>query len=218
MSKEFEYVLFDLDGTLTDSGPGIMNGFRYAIQKMGGQVSENDDMRKFVGPPLEVSFEKLLGYSPEDTITAVKHYREYYNNMGGNTENSVYPGIPELLETLKNSGKRLIVATSKNEKPTNFVLDYFDLRKYFDFVSASNDTDRRRKADVIRYAVSECGINDLSSAVMVGDRENDVQAALEVGLESIGVLYGYGDEEELSKAGATYIVETPDDVCKLILG
>lgn len=214
--SRYKYVLFDLDGTLTDSGPGIVNAFSYAISKMGDEVKDKEQLKKFVGPPLRDSFERVLGYSPEDTVKAIAFYREYYNGMGGNLENMVYPGIEELLANLKNAGKTLIVATSKSEYGTNVVLEHFGLRRFFDFVATANDTDREHKSDVIRYAIKECGIQDLDDAVMVGDRENDVSAAGEVGLDSIGVLYGYGDEEELTKAGATYLAQTAKAIEALV--
>ena len=214
---KYEYILFDLDGTLTDSGPGIMNGFAYAVEKMGGQVEDKSHFKRFVGPPLTVSF-GILGYSGEDIDKAITIYREYYNNMGGCFENEVYPGIEDILTKLRAAGKKLIVATSKNAHGTKVVLEHFGLDKYFDFVSASNDTDRQRKIDVIRYALEQNGITDLKSAIMVGDRRYDIEASAEVGLDSIGVLYGYGSREELTNAGATYIAETTEDIGKLILG
>ena len=214
--SRYKYVLFDLDGTLTDSGPGIVNAFSYAISKMGDEVKDKEQLKKFVGPPLRDSFERVLGYSPEDTVKAIAFYREYYNGMGGNLENMVYPGIEELLVNLKNAGKTLIVATSKSEYGTNVVLEHFGLRRFFDFVATANDTDREHKSDVIRYAIKECGIQNLDDAVMVGDRENDVSAAGEVGLDSIGVLYGYGDEAELTGAGATYLAKAAKDIEALV--
>ena len=131
-------------------------------------------------------------------------------------ENSVYPGIEELLADLKKEGKKLIVATSKSAIGTNTVLDHFDLRRYFDFVATADDRMRPRKTDVIRYALQHCGVTDLSLAVMVGDRKNDILAARETGLDSIGVLWGYGSREELIGAGATCLAETPADVERLV--
>ena len=214
--SSYEYVLFDLDGTLTDSGEGIMNAFAYAIEQMGDKVVDKEALKRFVGPPLRDSFEKDLGYSPEEATKAIALYREYYFNMGGSLENLVYPGIRELLQDLKARGKKLIVATSKGAPGTKIVLEHFGLRDYFDFVATSNDTDRLNKLDVIRYAIAETGIGDLSKAVMVGDRENDVTAALAVGMDCIGVLYGYGDEAELTGAGATYLAQTAEDIGKLV--
>ena len=213
---KYDYVLFDLDGTLTDSGPGIMSSFAYAVEKMGDSVEDKQQFRRFVGPPLRDSFEKSLGYSSDDADKAVAFYREYYFGMGGALENTVYPGIEELLAGLKAEGKKLIVATSKAEKGTKLVLEHFGLDKYFDFVATSNDADRKYKIDVIRYALDMCGIKDLDRAVMVGDRESDISAAAEAGMDSIGVLYGYGDEEELTTAGATFIAETAEDVGEII--
>ncbi|MBR5976154.1 MAG: HAD-IA family hydrolase [Clostridiales bacterium] len=212
MSKPYSYIFFDLDGTLTDSGPGIMNGFAYAVGKMGGQVTDKTSFCRFVGPPLRDSFEKELGYTGDDTDKAIAFYRDYYFNRGGALENTVYPGIEALLSELKSAGKTLVVATSKNSRGTTLVLEHFGLSKYFDFVATSDDSDRKYKSDVIRYAIENCGVSDLSSVVMIGDRENDVSAANEVGIDSIGVLYGYGDLEELTKAGATYIAATPEVV------
>lgn len=216
--KSYSYILFDLDGTLTDSGPGIMNGFRFATKKMGKEVTDEELLRKFVGPPLKNSFGRILGYGPEDTDRAIKLYREYYNTMGGVLENTVYPGIEQLLSDLSGEGRKLIVATSKNAYSTNTVLEHFGLKKYFECVATGHDTERPRKADVIRYAFEQCGITDASQAVMVGDRENDISAAKEIGIDSIGVLYGYGDREELTEAGATYLAENVSDIKSLVMG
>ena len=212
----YNYIFFDLDGTLTDSAPGIMNSFTYAIEHMGGKVSDKAQLKKFVGPPLQVTFEESLGYSPEDAAKGIAFYREYYHGMGGRFENEVYPGIEELLAKLKSEGKKLIVATSKNEYGTKVVLEHFGLDKYFDFVAAANDEDRQHKVDVLKYAIKEVGVQDLSEAVMVGDRENDISAAAAVGMDSIGVLFGYGDEKELTTAGATYLAKSAKDIGMII--
>lgn len=213
----YSYILFDLDGTLTDSGPGIMNGFQYAIEKMGGQVTDKQQLSKFVGPSLKDSFSRVLGYSEQDTVEAIRLYRKYYNTMGGVYENKVYPGIEKLLQELKIAGKKLMIATSKNALATNTVLEHFDLKKYFNFIAAADDQLRPRKADVIRYVLQQCDISDLSQTVMIGDRENDILAANEVGLDSVGVLYGYGDEQELTAAGATCLAVTVADIKPLVL-
>ena len=212
----YTHILFDLDGTLTDSGPGIMNGFEYAITQMGGSVEDRSQLRKFVGPPLEESFGKILGYSPEDTEKAIAIYREYYFQKGGVLENEVYPGVVKLLEDLKEMGLHTAVATSKFEKGTMIVLDHFDLKKYFEFIGCGNDTDRKTKKDIISYVIREAGITDLSKVLMVGDRCYDIDAAREVGIDSAGVLYGYGNEEEFKKAGATYIVATAEEIKSIV--
>ena len=213
----YDFIFFDLDGTLTDSGPGIMNGFAYAIEKTGSKVPDSAELRQFVGPPLKESFERKLGYSPEDSERAIAFYREYYNEMGGRFQNSVYPGVKEMLAGLKAAGKKLIVATSKGVHGTQIVLEHFGLCPYFDFVAAANDADRQSKTDVLRYAVKMCGVRDIRKTVMVGDRENDMTAAKDLGMDSIGVLYGYGDRKELTDAGAVLLAASAEEVKNLIL-
>ncbi|MBE5900292.1 MAG: HAD family hydrolase [Lachnospiraceae bacterium] len=210
MKEKYETILFDLDGTLTDSGLGIVNGFEYAIQKMGGIVSDKSQLRKFVGPPLEDSFGNVLGYTQEETEKAIVFYKQYYLKKGV-YENEVYPGIKELLKELKEQGKKLAVATSKSIRGTTIVLEHFGLRQYFDVVATSSE-ERPTKLDVIRHALSECGISDLSHVLMVGDRKYDITVAKEIGIDCAGVLWGYGDREELENAGATFLVEKPENI------
>ena len=214
MSK-YDYILFDLDGTLTDSGPGIMNGFEYALGKMGIEIPDRSSLRKFVGPPLGDSFEKTLGFSPEDAAKGIAFYREYYADKGV-YENDVYPGVFELLDKLKASGKKMIVATTKAELMANVVMDHFGLRKYFDLMVASNNTDRKNKIDVLKYAIENGGV-DIEKAVMIGDRFYDVTGASHFGIDSVGVLYGYGSRQELVDAGATYIAETVEYLSEILL-
>lgn len=216
MRKSYLYILFDLDGTLTDSGPGIMNGIAYAIKKTSNQRLTQKQLRKFVGPPLEDSFRQIMGYSPGDTDKAIRFYREYYNEMGGIFENLVYPGIDTLLSDLKANGQKLIVATSKSANAANRVLEHYQLKQYFDFIAAPDGNDRSGKSDIIRYVIEQCKISNLSQAVMIGDRENDMIGASDVGIDSIGVLYGYGSREELTAAGATYLVESVPDLRLLL--
>ena len=213
----YSHILFDLDGTLTDSGPGIMNGFEYTIKKMGGEVKDRSQLRKFVGPPLEESFGKMLGYSPEDTVKAIATYREYYFQRGGVLENEVYPGVIKLLDDLTEMGANISLATSKFVKGTMIVLNHFDLAKYFTVIGCGNDGELKTKKDIIRYVINELKITDLSTVLMVGDRHYDIDAAKEVGIDSVGVLYGYGSEEEFKEAGATYIAATPEEVKKIIM-
>ena len=214
---KYEYIFFDLDGTLNDSGPGILNSFTYAIEQMGGKVEDRSQLKKFVGPPLRTSFEESLGYSPEDADKAIGFYREYYHGKGGRFECEIYPGIRELLAKLKSEGKKLIVATSKNEYGAKVVLEHFELDKYFDFIAAANDADRQHKTEVLAYAVEQIGVKELSKAIMVGDRENDITAARNIGMDSIGVLFGYGDEPELTTAGATFLANSAEDILNIIM-
>ena len=212
----YNTILFDLDGTLTDPGLGITNSAAYALKKHGIEVADRTALYPFIGPPLMDSFQRFYGFSAERSEQAVADYREYFREKGL-FENEVYEGVEELLKHLKASGKRLIIATSKPEEFAVRILEHFHLAKYFDhIVGATMDSSRSKKGDVIAYALEVCGITDKTDVVMVGDREHDVLGAKENGLDSIGVLYGYGSCEELEKAGATYVVETVEDILKFV--
>ncbi len=213
----YHYILFDLDGTLTDPVVGITNSVMYALKKYGIEVSNRSELYKFIGPPLWDSFESYYGFSREEAKNAVEYYREYYREKGI-YENSVYDGIEDLLKRLKEKNKILIVATSKPEVFAKQILVHFDIAKYFTYIAGSNlDGTRVKKGEIIKYALENCNITDLSKAIMIGDREHDIFGAKEVGISSIGVLFGYGDREELEKAGADFIVATVEDIGKVLL-
>ena len=213
----YQYILFDLDGTLTNSELGITKSVQHALKKLGIEVEDRTVLRPFIGPPLLESFQVYYGLSKEESEQAIVYYRERFS-VKGLYENEVYPGVEKMLQSLKNSGKQLIIATSKPEKFTMLILEHFDLLKYFDFVAgATMDGSRGEKADVIRYALEKTGIEDKSQVVMIGDRKYDILGAKENGLDSIGVLYGFGDYEELSVAGADYIVESAEDILKYVV-
>lgn len=212
----YDYLLFDLDGTLTDPGEGITNSVVYALKKWGIEVKDKRELYVFIGPPLSASFKQYFGFSEADALKCVDYYREYFRDRGI-FENKVYDGIPALLQKLKCSGKKLILATSKPEKFAKQILDYFDLTKYFDLVAgATMDESRNKKADVIAYAIESFGITDKSRALMIGDREQDIHGAQKNGIDSLGVLYGYGDLAEHTNAGATYIAEQVEDILKYV--
>ena len=214
--KTYDYILFDLDGTLTDPGLGITNSVMYALKKFNIDVNDRTDLYKFIGPPLKGSFREFYGFTDDQAELAVSYYREYFRKQGM-LENSVYDGIPELLDHLKGKGKTLIVATSKPEAFTLEILRHFGLYDYFDFIAgATMDDTRNKKADIIRYALENCHIADKSSAVMIGDREHDIIGARENGLASIGVLFGYGDRKELTDAGATFIAASAAEIENLV--
>lgn len=212
----YDVILFDLDGTLTDSGPGIMNAAAYAMEHYGLR-HEPETLRRFVGPPLLESFRDFCGFDRAKCEEAIWVFREYYEPKGI-FENSVYPGVPEMLETLLAAGKRLAVATSKLDSAARRVLEHFDLAKYFELASGSlADNTRTRKAEVVAWALETLGVTDRSRALMVGDREHDVLGARENGLGCLGVLYGYGDAAELQRAGAIALAATPQETAELIL-
>ena len=209
-------IFFDLDGTLTDSAPGIIHSVQYALKKYGIEAEEND-LRSFIGPPLVHSFQERFGFDHDKALEAVAYYREYFT-AGGMFENSVYPGVEEMLQKLKEDGLMLAVATSKPELFSKQILEHFALTRYFDFIGgAAMDETRTTKVEVLSYALQELQV-DPAKAVMIGDRENDMEAASLLGTESIGVLYGYGSKEELANAGAIVFAETPMDICRIISG
>lgn len=204
-------LLFDLDGTLTDPGEGITNSIAYALERFGTVTSDRTSLYKYIGPPLIDSFERFNGFSHADAVLALGFYREYFTDRGM-FENRVYDGIPEVLGKLCKHGFRLFVATSKPEPYSVKILEHFGLAQYFEQVVGStlNET-RTRKDEVIEYAAAKYGIKS-ESALMTGDREHDILGAKKNGIDSAGVLCGYGSREELENAGADYIF---DDVCML---
>lgn len=215
--KNYQIVLFDLDGTLTDPGVGITNSVAYALKKYGIEVADKTQLYPFIGPPLIDSFEKYYGFSEEEAKNAVTLYREYFREKGI-FENEVYDGIAPMLEHLKNSGKTLIVATSKPEIFARQILEHFQLDGCFRYIAGANlDGTRSKKNEVIEYALEACDVTDRSSAVMIGDRDYDIIGAQKTGLDSVGVLYGYGNRAELERAQATYIVKTVADLEQLLL-
>jgi len=214
--KQYDYILFDLDGTITNPGIGITNSVIYALKKYGINVSDRTQLYNFIGPPLLDSFEKYYGFSKEESKNAVDYYREYYAEKGI-FEADVYDGIEELLRKLIAIGKTLIVATSKPEIFAVQVLKHYGLDHYFTYIAGSNfDETRTKKAEVITYALETCKIKDMEKIVMVGDREHDMIGATTVGIDAIGVLFGYGSREELESTGATYIAEKVEDIYKYI--
>ncbi|WP_019319723.1 HAD family hydrolase, partial [Streptococcus mutans] len=193
----YQTILFDLDGTLTNPALGITNSLAYALEKFNIEVTDKKELYRFIGPPLQDSFENFYHFSKEDSLKAVDFYRDYFRHKGL-YENEVYQGIPDLLERLKAQGKKLLVATSKPERFARQILKHFELFDYFDLVAgASMDGSRRLKGDVIAHALTSAQIADPSSAIMIGDRKHDIIGAKENNLDAIGVLYGFGNREEL---------------------
>ncbi|MFM1677758.1 HAD family hydrolase [Streptococcus mutans] len=208
----YQTILFDLDGTLTNPALGITNSLAYALEKFNIEVTDKKELYRFIGPPLQDSFENFYHFSKEDSLKAVDFYRDYFRHKGL-YENEVYQGIPDLLERLKAQGKKLLVATSKPEEFARQILKHFELFDYFDLVAgASMDGSRRLKGDVIAHALTSAQVSDLSAAIMIDDREHDIIGAKKNGLDAIGVLYGFGNREELKKAGATYIATNVEEL------
>ena len=206
-------ILFDLDGTLTDSGEGIINCAIYALERFGLPIPPKESLRYMVGPPLGESLVKQ-GVPPERAEEAVAVFRERYVPIG-KFENTPYPGIGELLEQLKEAGHTLYVATSKPEQMSIDILEHFDLAKYFDGIcGASMDTSRSSKGAVIEYLIQKNGKTD--NMVMVGDTKYDVLGAGAHGIPCIGVSWGYGCVAEMREAGAIAIAESMDELKHLL--
>lgn len=207
-------ILFDLDGTLTDSGEGIINCVIPALEYFGLPVPSREALRVFVGPPLHDSFVKH-GVPADQTAKAVEIYRSRYIPIG-KFENTPYPGIRELLEHLRAKGCKLLVATSKPEQMSVDILNHFDLAKYFDSIcGASLDTSRTNKDAVIQYLIDQNGRSD--NMVMVGDTKFDILGAKAHGIPAIGVAWGYGDVEEMVEAGAAAIASSMEELEQLLM-
>lgn len=212
-----KYILFDLDGTVTDPMIGITKSVQYALRKFNIEVENLNDLCKFIGPPLKDSFMNFYGFNEEDALKAITFFREYFS-VNGLYENTVYENFEDMLIALKEQNKSLIIATSKPTVFAEKILEHFNLKKYFDFIAGSNlDNTRTKKADVISYALEQQGLTETSEIIMIGDREHDVIGAKALGIESIGVLHGYGSYEELSNSGANYIVKDVNELKSLLM-
>ena len=211
----YDFILFDLDGTLTDSAEGIVNSVVYALERKGIPYASKQALRRFVGPPLQATFRDYCGFSEEEAKDAVRIFREYFTKQGI-YENAVYEGVPEMLRTLCEAGFTLAVATSKPEVFAEQILERFDLAKYFTVIAGAS-MDGTDKPTVIRQTLSRLHTEPSSRVLMVGDREHDVLGAKDVGVSSLGVLYGYGSEEELKTAGADHIIKTPSEIVELLI-
>ena len=212
----YDTILFDLDGTLTDSGLGITKAVQYALGQMGYEVPPRESLFTVIGPPLHKSFAKYYGMDEATAVEAVRQFRVYYNQMGGILENEVYEGVRELLEALKKAGKRLMIATSKPQAAAELVMRHFGLDAFVTEIVGGTDDTRNTKGKVIAYTLREYGV-DPGTAIMVGDREHDIYGAAENGIPAIGVTWGYGDRAELEGAGANAVLDTPEETVEYIL-
>ncbi|OAA86843.1 HAD-IA family hydrolase [Clostridium ljungdahlii] len=208
---KYKYILFDLDGTITESKAGITKSVQYALKKFGIIVESLDLLEKFIGPPLKYSFSEYYGFDENKSLEAVKYYREYFEKKGI-MENKVYDHIEDLLKQLKELKLKLIIATSKPTKFSDIILNNFNLASYFDAIVGSNMNGTRcTKGEVIKHVVEKYRINP-NEAVMVGDRKYDMIGARQNNMDSIGVTYGYGSLEELKNEKPTYIADSVMDI------
>jgi phosphoglycolate phosphatase len=218
LNRELDLILFDLDGTLTDSGPGILNCLEYALADQGIPIPPRDELSKHLGPPLFVTFGEVFGMNDQQIAQAIDKYRERYHDVGL-FENSVYEGVPELLAELQGAGLRLVTATSKPEYSATRILQHFELDQYFDFIGAAAlDGSRDSKSLVIAHTLQNTNTHPTShNMIMIGDRHHDVLGARDHGIDTIGVLWGYGDAEELQSAGVISIARNPVELRDLLL-
>ncbi len=215
--KSYKYILMDLDGTLTDPFTGITKSVQHALKHYGIVVDDLTRLTPFIGPPLADSFQEFYHFSRKQAEEAVWVYHERFVEKGW-LENKVYEGMDDFLYLQKEMGRELFVATSKPESLAVKILDHFKLSQYFTFIGGDTmDHTRSSKDKIIRYVLEQGLIADKDKAIMIGDRKYDMMGAQMNGIDSIGVLYGYGNREELEKAGATYIVSDIRELSKILV-
>lgn len=217
---KFEYLLFDLDGTLTDPKEGITKSVQYALEAFGIEEKDLTKLEPFIGPPLIDSFMEFYGMDTATAAEAVKRYREYFAPTGI-FQNALIEGVPEMLFSLKKANKKIALASSK---PTEFVkkiLEHFEIREYFDVIVGSRmDGTRTSKAEVVGevlHRFEEQQKVDITRAVMIGDRKYDIKGAKEFDMTSVGVTFGYAKDGELEQAGADYVVSSVQELSELLL-
>jgi phosphoglycolate phosphatase len=216
------HVLLDLDGTLSDSEPGIMKSLQWACELEGFPIPTEAEVRSVIGPPFELGLPSIG--IPDDALSRViNRYRERYEEIGL-FENTVYDGVPEMLDQMAEAGLSLSIATAKPERTALRILDHFGLSERFEvMVGASLTPERRAKAQVITHALGRLGIpiglpDMADTVIMVGDRDHDVLGAMHNGIPCIGVTWGYGSEKELLTAGAVALAESPLEVVGMVQG
>ena len=219
MKMKYQLCLFDLDGTLTDPKLGITKSYQYALKAFGIH-EELDKLTKFIGPPLRGVFKEHYGFSASEAEKAVDKFREYFS-VTGLFENDVYTGIRELLKWLKDNGAVMAVTTSKATVYAAQILEHFHLDGYFSFVSGDEmdgNLSKNGKGEIIKIALDALNLERLLSAAIIGDRKHDMLGGHDAGIDGIGITWGYGSRAELEEAGATWIVESTDELYRLIAG
>ncbi len=214
--KEYQLVAFDLDGTLTEPKRGLLRSFVYALSRMGVDYGPVEKLTRFIGPPLYDSWREEFGFSDAEADRALSYFHEYFDTKGW-AENEVYDGIPEVLKTLKEQGKILVLATSKPQPFAEKIMAHFDIAKYFDCLSGAQDDKRAdKKCEVLAYGLSKFREIPKDACILVGDRKFDAEGAAICGIDSLGVLYGHGSREEIENAGFTAVCETVADILKYV--
>lgn len=216
MSK-YDLILFDLDGTLTDPESGLLKSFSYALSRMGIDCSDPSSLRRFIGPPLFDEWQRVYGFSAEESGRALDYFHEYYEVFGW-CDNVMYDGIPGMLSALHAAGKRISLATSKPERFAKKILRLFKIEQYFDFeAGAYSDRIRDKKWEVLAYALEQFPNIPKERCILVGDRKYDAVGARIVGIDAAAVSWGHGDEAELSEGGFVHIAKTPEELLSYLL-
>ena len=213
----YSTILFDVDGTLCDPGKSMIECARYALSKFDIHETDDENLRRLIGPPLEHAFRDYYGFDEAQSEQAVTHFRDMMQREGVQLYEA-YPGISELLNELKQSGRQLAVVTSKIDHIAKETLAKTGLIDYFEFISAQQPNVVVDKEEILSKALSELDITDMSTVVMIGDRRHDVEAAKAHSVDSVGVLWGYGNQEELENEGATYIAVNANELRQLLIG
>ncbi len=213
----YQYILFDLDGTLTDSREGITKSVQYALDKMGIHEPDLKPLERFIGPPLYDEFRRSYGFDDAEAKQAIDFYRERFGVVGWK-ENLLYDGIPELLKALTEAGKTLSTASSKPAFFVDKIVKYFNIEQFFTVVSgATLDGSIGTKTQVVQQALERLNVQDRSQAVLIGDRLHDAEGARACGIDCIGVTFGFGSREELESAGANHVVDRVDELLPLLV-
>ena len=213
----YQYILFDLDGTLTDSSEGITKSVQYALDKMGIHEPDLKPLERFIGPPLYDEFRRSYDFDDAEAKQAIDFYRERFGVVGWK-ENLLYDGIPELLKALTEAGKTLSTASSKPAFFVDKIVKYFNIEQFFTVVSgATLDGSIGTKTQVVQQALKRLNVQDRSQAVLIGDRLHDAEGARACGIDCIGVTFGFGSREELESAGANHVVDRVDELLPLLV-
>lgn len=214
---DYDYVIFDFDGTVVDTGEGIIKSLQYSFEQMGREIPDMSELKKFIGPPIYYSYTHFYGVSEEEVGTYIKKYRERYKEKGI-YECHLYDGMKELLVSLKERGVKLGIASSKPEHLIYSVGDYLGVTELFDAIVGVkiDDSNHSTKTGLVIEAMNQLGAKDKEKVLMVGDRCFDIDGAAGAGVKSCGALWGYGSRDEFIEHKADYIVENPADVLNLL--
>lgn len=219
--KKYDVIAFDLDGTLSDPAKGLIQGFVYCFKKLGLPYENEEDLRKYIGPSLYEEWQEDFGFTPDEANDAIEVFREYYNIYGW-WDNELYDGIHELLAALKKAGKKIVLATSKPLDTAKKVLELFGLTGYFDFIGGAVSHQNDQKWQVLNWSLTNVGVDindpdERAKCILVGDRKYDAEGAKICGIDSLGVLYGHGTEEEIYASGFTLFANTVEDISKILI-